>query len=46
MMLVNVPPPSRQPMVSLLDEEHLASKVSKVGVVLEHGIEFLIGLVP
>ena len=37
-MLVNVPPPSRQPMVSLPHEEHFADKVSKVGFILEHGI--------
>ena len=32
-MLINVPPPSHQPMVFLPHEEHLANKVSKVGVI-------------
>ena len=46
MMFVNVPPSSRQPMVSLPHKEHLANKVSKVGVILEHGIKLFIGLLP
>ena len=45
-MLIDEPPPCCQPMVSLLDEEHLTGKVSKVGVILEHEIEIFIGLMP
>jgi hypothetical protein len=35
-MLINVPRPRCQTMVPLPDEEHLASKVGKVGVISEH----------
>jgi hypothetical protein len=46
MMLINVPPPSGQTMVTLPNVEHLATKVSKVRVILKHGLEFFIGLLP
>jgi hypothetical protein len=46
MVLVNVPQPSRQSMISFPLEKHLANKVSKVGFILEHGIKLIIGLVP
>ena len=45
-VLVDVPPPSCQMMVSLAHKEHLASKVDNVGVILEHGIKLLICLLP
>jgi hypothetical protein len=46
MMLINVPPPSGQTMVTLPNVEHLVTKVSKVRVILKHGLEFFIGLLP
>ena len=45
-MLVGVLWLSRQTMVPFLHEKHLASKVGKVGVILEHGIELFIRLFP
>jgi hypothetical protein len=45
-MLVDVHPQNIQPIISLPHVEHLARKVSKIGVFLEHGIEFVIGLLP
>ena len=45
-MFIDVPPPSQQTMVILPHVEHLAKKVSKVRIILEHGVEFLIGLLP
>jgi len=43
-ILVNMPPPSRQMMVPLPYKEHLVSKMGKVRVSTEHGIELFICL--
>ena len=45
-MLVDVPPPRCQPMVTLPHVEHVANKVSKVRVFFENGIKLCIGLLP
>jgi hypothetical protein len=46
MVLVNVPKPNRQSMISLPHKEHLANKMREVGVSLENGIKLCIGLLP
>ena len=45
-MLINMPPPSCETMVPLPHVEYFSRKVSKVMVILEHGIEIHIGLLP
>ena len=45
-MLVDVPPPSCQPMVPFPHLEHFFHKMRKVGVSLDNGIKFCIGLLP
>ena len=44
MELVHVPPQSNEPMVSLLDEEHLVHQGGKVLVVSQEGVKMRIGL--
>ena len=46
MMLVNVSKPSRQAMIPLPHEKHLANKLREVGILLEHAIKLIIGLLP
>jgi hypothetical protein len=46
MVLVNVSKPSRQAMIPLSHEKHLANKLREVGIFLEHGIKLIIGLLP
>ena len=46
MVLVNVSKPSRQVMIPLLHEKHLANKLREVGILLEHAIKLIIGLLP
>jgi hypothetical protein len=46
MVFVNVSKPNRQAMISLPHENHLANKVKVVGLLLEHGIKLITGLMP
>ena len=46
MVFLNLPQPSCQSMIALPHEKHLANKLSKVGIILEHEIKLNIGLLP